>query len=207
MATPRTGRATADWSEAPLSDLVERLGRVPDRYREFTTTDDDARWRHGVDAELLGALADLGMPCDHVGGVARYDELDLANVSLSLKLPSPRFIAMRGWAAAIRARAVARPTTYTVTVGALCQHRSPKEPCSVEVSARLRGHPCVSAQGHGPLILTQHVPGREPREYPELAAFIGLISKVRFHLLPGGLREDIGFLREAGLADCALAST
>lgn len=206
MAAPRTGQVAADWSEAALNDLVGRIGRVPDRYREFTATQADARWRHGIDAGLLGALTDLGVPCDHTAGVSRYDELDLANVSLCLKLPSPRFLVMRGWAAAIRARASALPTTYTVTVGALCRHRSPDDPCSLEPSPRLRGRPGFSAPGQGPLTLTQQVPGREPRVYAELADFTAMIRDVRFHLLPGGLREDIGFLRESALGDCALAS-
>ncbi|MCV2458431.1 transglutaminase domain-containing protein [Streptomyces sp. ICN988] len=194
------------WWEAPLNDLVEKLGRVPDRYRHFTVTADEARWRHGVDADLLGALTDLGMRCDHVGGAARYDDLDLANASLSLRLPSPRSIVMRGWAAAIRTRAAARPTTYTVSVGALCQHGPADASCSIEASVHLRDHPGIIATGEGPLTLTHHVPAAKPQVYPQLAPFTELIREVRFHLLPDGLRDDVGFLRETGLADCALAS-
>ncbi|WP_380830807.1 transglutaminase domain-containing protein [Sphaerisporangium rhizosphaerae] len=189
-----------------MGDLVERLARVPGRYRRFVATREDATWRHGIGPEMLDALTSAGMPCERVDGATRYDELDLVNVSLSLRLPSPRLMVMRGWAAAIRATAHAGPTTYTVTINAHCRHSTPDEPCSIEASTELRGNLAVSAPRGGPLTLTRHVTAGEPRAYPDLAPFFGLIDGVRFHLLPNGLREDVGFLRETGLADCRLAA-
>ncbi|MGW2541427.1 hypothetical protein ACWC5I_11265, partial [Kitasatospora sp. NPDC001574] len=96
---------------ATLRAVVDRIVRVPDRFRSFTSTAADAARHFGIDEGLLTALTDEGLPCGGAGGAGRagvpggsggaggvrYDQLDLANASLSLTLPSARFMAMRGW--------------------------------------------------------------------------------------------------------------
>ncbi|MFJ3789438.1 hypothetical protein [Kitasatospora sp. NPDC090091] len=207
MAVPaRTARPAAD--ERTLRELVGRIGRVPDRYREFGQTAAEATWQHGIDEALLGTLTELGLPCRPGADGPRYDQLDLANVSLSLALPSARFMAMRGWAAAIRSAARASgATSYTVDVLPACPPGPREHDCNPAAAPLLREQPGFDGPAGGPFTLTRLVPARPAAVHPELAALTELVAAVHFHYLPAGLRQDVGFLREAALADCGLAAT
>lgn len=190
-------------SEA-LDVIVDRLRRVPDNYRRFELIGADARWQHGINAETLDELTSIGLP---VGSTGLYDQLDLANVSLALRLPSPRAMAMRSWSAAFRASADTSATTYEVQLIPICPKGSHEGPCSLEASLLLREQPEHSSENpDGTVTLTRHVRGAAGRTYPELDEVTGLVRDIHFHLLPDGLRHDVGFLREARLADCDAAA-
>lgn len=206
MAAARPGRMRPAPGEEPLSRVLGRLSRIPDRFRVFGESAADAQRRHGVDADLLDALTDLGLPFAPTVNGPRYDALDLANTSLALALPSPRLMAMRGWSAAIRTAASKAPTTYVVAVEPNCPHQDHDGPCTVETAPQLCEQSTFSRSPDGAITLTRHVRGRTAHEYPEVSGLTDLVRPIHFHLLPDGLSADVGFLRETGLADCSLAA-
>jgi hypothetical protein len=199
-------RTRPDLSPGTLAEVLDRVLRVPDKFRVFAETGEDARRSHGIDAGLLATLTELGLPCRPASGGTRYDRLDLANVSLALRLPSARYMAMRGWSASIRGAASAEPVTYGLTVQPSCPSGH-DGPCLVEADPMLHDLPGYATAPGGAFRLTRQVRGGKTGEFPEIAAFADLVREVKFHLLPDELSDDNGFLRESGLADCELAST
>jgi len=207
---PDTRRAPKPLPDtAELDDIVGRIRRVPDRYRDFRRAGAAATLPYGISAELLDALTALGLPHRSVAGATSYDNLDLTNISLSLALPSPRLMAMRGWAAALRSTGRATPAAlYTVQVVPTCPQGPHESPCMPEASPVLRCLPgFVPPVGGGTIALTRQIQGHAAEVFPELAEVTDLVRAVHFHHLPSELREDVGFLREARLADCGLAAT
>ncbi|MFC9431545.1 transglutaminase domain-containing protein [Streptomyces sp. NPDC056987] len=192
--------------EESLCRVVGRLRRIPDGFREFTQTGSDAGRRHGIHAELLDALVVSGLPYRATGAGPRFDGLDLANVSLGLALPSPRFMAMRGWSAAIRSAAHAAAVTYVVTVEPSCPKDSHPGLCSAEPAPHLRQLPGYRASSRGAFTLTRRVHGQTAHVRSDVTRLTDLVQPLHFHLLPDGLRADLGFLRETRLADCGLAA-
>ncbi|MFD5918981.1 transglutaminase domain-containing protein [Kitasatospora sp. NPDC058201] len=210
---------------ATLRAVVDRIVRVPDRFRSFTSTAADAARHFGIDEGLLTALTDEGLPCGGAGGASgaggagvsggsdgsggvRYDQLDLANASLSLTLPSARFMAMRGWSAALRTAAGAHgAATYAVDVLPACPAGAGEHGCRSLASAELRAQPGFTGPAGGPFTLTRQVRAQPAQVHPELAELTGLVADVHFHYLPAGLRNDVGFLRDARLGDCGLVAT
>lgn len=204
--TARQARLTGPPGEEPLRRVLGRLSLVPDRFRIFREDAGDAQRMHGIGARLLDTLTGLGLPHAPAGDGPRYDTLDLANVSLALALPSPRFMAMRGWSAAIRTAASSAPGRYVVTVEPNCRRQAHDGPCTVETAPELRAQPEFRRSREGAITLTRYVHGRTACVYPEVSGLIGLAGPLHFHLLPDELSSDVGFLRETGLADCGIAA-
>jgi hypothetical protein len=203
--TTHRARTRPEPSEELLTRVLRRVQLVPDRFKVFNEGDVEAKRKHGIDAGLLATLTELGLPAVSTGTGLRYDSLDLANVSLALALPSPRFMAMRGWSAAIRSASNAKPTTYVLSVEPHCP-TAHEGPCVIEAAPHIREQPEYSRSPEGAITLTRHVPAQLTREFPEAAALTSLIQHVHFHLLPDELRADVAFLRETHLADCGLAA-
>lgn len=80
-----------------LRGIVERVRLVPDRHRVFDQDTPAAMRIFRIGTPALSDLLDLGFPHRSSGGERYFDELDLANASLALRLPSPRYLAMRRW--------------------------------------------------------------------------------------------------------------
>ncbi|MFJ2095258.1 transglutaminase domain-containing protein [Streptomyces sp. NPDC087901] len=206
----------AESEEAALRAIVERIRRVPDVYRVFRQDTRDAGWHHGIEPPLLEALMEAGLPFRRTGGTVRYDQLDLANASLALRMPSPRYLSMRGWSAAIRATANT-PSTLTYEVEVKPSGRNgdpaaglgaaPTTDSRLEPAAPLLARPECGRSADGSVTLTRTVHGRSTRVFPEAEAITNLVAPIHFHLIPPELRADLAFLAESRLADCALAST
>jgi hypothetical protein len=73
--------------EAHVTQSIERILRVPGKYREFHTDINEANRRFAVKEPLLALLLDLGLPHVSRSGHLYFDGYDLFNVSLDLRLP------------------------------------------------------------------------------------------------------------------------
>lgn len=194
------------WPE--IGRVIDRTHRVPDSYRRFTATPALAHRLYRIDGELLGALADGGLRSCGTALGARYDELDLANVAISLRLPAPVFLAMRWWPANLRLIS-GTSSTYVVGFRSRCSGGNCRT-CAKSFAPELSNSGASFTETPGDLltdasatITTALQPVPLPRQVCDL--FAGF-DCVEWHLLPAELARDIGFIRAARLADCRLSS-
>lgn len=196
-------------SAEQLPGVVDRVRRVPDRHRVF---DQDAATAHRIfrlDDRVRSDLLDLGFPHRSSGGELRFDELDLANASLALRLPSPRYLAMRRWPEIFRSVAADRPVHYEVEVSAHCggegvdDHR-----CDFALPAEVLAlDPGQQLSADGKFTLSREVGGHGRAPAPDgLRQLFAEISGFEYHILPVALYGDLSFLAATSLADCELSS-
>jgi hypothetical protein len=191
-----------------LPGIVERVRLVPDRYRVFDQDTAAATGIFRIGAPVLADLLDLGFPHRSSGGERSFDELDLANASLALRLPSPRYLAMRRWPQVFRAVADDRPVRYEVEVAAECGSAVPGHQCDFRLPAEVLAlgvSPDASARKFklGREVGAARRTGEAPEELRRLFAEL---SRFQFHILPVALYGDLTFMAATSLANCELAS-
>lgn len=196
-------------SAEQLPGIVERVQLVPDRYRVF---DQDATTAHRIfriDDPLQSDLLDLGFPHRSSGGERYFDELDLANASLALRLPSPRYLAMRRWPEIFRSVVDDRPVRYEVEVAAGCGSDAPGHRCDFRLPAEvlaLGAGQDLSADGKFTLSREVGAAGHIGAAPAELLQLFAEVSGFQYHILPVALYGDLSFLAATSLANCELAS-
>ncbi|QUX26725.1 hypothetical protein KGD83_15150 [Nocardiopsis akebiae] len=191
-----------------LRDVAERVRLVPDRHRVFNQGTPTVLKVFGIGAPVLSDLLDLGLPHRSSGGERYFDKLDLENVSLSLGLPSPRYLAMRRWPEVLRAVVERRPVRYDLEVVAECDPEAPVHVCDFRLPAEVLALGTETDPAVRRLTLSREVgatgrPGEAPRE---LQRIFSEVSGFRFHILPEALYGDLAFVAETSLADCELAT-
>ncbi|MCC2321241.1 hypothetical protein [Cellulomonas xiejunii] len=191
-----------------LGAIVGRVRLVPDRYRIFDKNASTALRIYRLDASLLTELLDLGFPHDVSGGELFFDDLDLANVSLALRLPSPRYLAMRRWPEIFRTVGDGSPISYQVEVSAECGWAEPRHACEFQRAAELNALGADAGPSHQKFMLQREVggTGRAQNAPDGLDVLFAEVSEFRFHILPLALYGDLSFVAETSLANCELAS-
>uniref|UniRef100_A0AAU3GRH1 Transglutaminase-like domain-containing protein n=1 Tax=Streptomyces sp. NBC_01401 TaxID=2903854 RepID=A0AAU3GRH1_9ACTN len=191
-----------------LRGIVERVRLVPDRHRVFDQDTPAAMRIFRIGTPALSDLLDLGFPHRSSGGERYFDELDLANASLALRLPSPRYLAMRRWPAVFRAAADDSAVRYEVEVAAECDAPEPGHRCDFRLPAEVLALGAEPAAGARRFTLIREVgaTGRTGEVPEELRRLFAEVSRFRFHILPLALYGDLGFIETTSLANCELAS-
>jgi hypothetical protein len=190
-----------------LTSVVERLARIPDRYRRCTVSRSRAWRAYRVPDELLADLLDAGMPHEDGADGPTFDREDLKTVVLMLGLPSPKRAALVAMARALAAGAAAPRVRRTVTVRAYCPGRGHPGACRFAVAPALGATPVGDPpdQAFAREVLLR---GGEFRFALSAAErqLLAEAARLRFHHVPYELNQDLGFLAETGLADCTLAN-
>jgi hypothetical protein len=191
-----------------VRSAVALIDKVPGKFRVYEQSPEMAKSAHGISPQQLEALLDCGLPHQISGGVPLLDELDLANASFHLGLPSARSMAFRGWAGSLRTISKARSATYSISFRAQCPRPGHTGYCSLTQPSQI-----ASAIG---LASTRFPPPEFSCEFTTGKPSVLLASPfrnlmeslgdIKYHLLPNELHEDIGFLEDSGLADCPLAA-
>jgi len=191
-----------------LQDITARVRLVPDRHRVFDRDTSTALKVFGIGAPVLSALLDLGFPHRATGGQQHFDELDLANASLALHLPSPRYLAMRRWPDVLRAVAENRPVRYDLEIAAECDSAAPAHRCSFRLPAAVQALGAQPDDTARKFTLSREVgaSGRPGVAPPDLRRIFGEVSGFHFHILPKALYGDLSFVAATSLADCELAT-
>ncbi|AGL16378.1 hypothetical protein [Actinoplanes sp. N902-109] len=191
-----------------LRVVADRVRLVPDRHRVFDQDESVVQRVFRIGAPVLSALLDLGFPHRTSGTQRYYDELDLANAALVLRLPSPRYLAMRRWPEVLRAVVDDRPFQYDVEIAAACGWPGPGHPCDFHLAGEVLALKVAPSGAPGVYTLSREVgaTGRTVEATPELRELFAEVSGVEFHFLPEALRADLSFLAETSLADCELAT-
>jgi hypothetical protein len=197
------------FTDEAVQEVVDRIRRVPSTWRQYTVTADDLYRIHRVDPALQARLLDAGLPCKGAGDDRLFDQLDLENLGLGLRL-GPRWRIMRWWSEALSEHERFTAETYRIRIPLDCPAPSHSGECAFELDPAL-------VQELGPNdIRPDGVEGfcldvaRGPLTPFHLGAeFDGLITDaaaLHFHMLPNELTRDNGFVAETGLADCRSAS-
>ncbi|WP_155856104.1 hypothetical protein [Cellulomonas sp. URHD0024] len=191
-----------------LRDVVERTRLVGDQHRVFDQDTSLVQKVHRILPDVLSALLDLGFPHRLSGGERYFDELDLANVSLTLHLPSPRYLAMRRWPDVLRAVVADDPVRYEVEVVAECGSADPGHRCDFGLPGPVKSLVTASDEGPRAFRLRRDVGGcgRTGEAPSRLQTVFAELAGVEFYFLPEALRSDLAFLAETSLADCELAT-
>lgn len=189
-----------------IDDVIDRINRIPGSYREFTVPAPLPR-SFGIGGELLSELLSRGLPAEGPGPRRRFDARDLMNVGIELGLACDASRRMRLWARALAAVAGQDLVGYQLKMRVDCPDPGHQGNCPLELNpcvpqalpeGGLRREPAGFAMA--PVIAA----GREP--LGALAALIGDVQALRFHLLPVALASDLAFAADTGLADGPLAA-
>jgi hypothetical protein len=194
------GASAADKPQA----AVERILRIPNRYRRFTVERPELPRRFGIGDALLAQLLDLGVP--HADD--RFDRLDLENIGLALRLPCPRNTAMRWWARALSESRVDR-SADTLLLRAWCPAPGHPGECGLTIAPELSGAVVAQGESEPAGVWFKLSASRSELAWVFGPPLTGLFERARsleFHLLPPALNADLGFLASTGLADCQLAT-
>lgn len=203
------GGGGAEERSASEAHAVDKAGRIPGSLKQFTVDAADAARLHGIGSELQQRLLDLGLAHRGSGAERRFDRLDLDNIGIDLRLPCPRWTAMRWWSRSLPARVVPGPSEYDLVLRTECPTPELEHACEVVF------HPGTVKSGE-----PADVSRRPLEEYrielttqwtdhcfgEAFSALIAEILPVEFHLMPEPLVSDPGFVAAAGLADCRMAT-
>src|SRR4051794_32542246 len=96
--------------EQAVKEVLERAARVPDRFRRFEVGAETAARVHRIDGALLDEALDLGLAHQGSGADRRFDDFDLKNLGLALRIPSPAWLQVRLSAQPFNAAAIGTAT-------------------------------------------------------------------------------------------------
>jgi hypothetical protein len=194
------------FKEEKAREGLEKIHRVPDKYRSFRCDEEAAARQFHISDTLGEALLDLGLPHIRSGGRIMYDELDLVNIGMDLRLPTVNWSATRLWIKSLRtAQRIGHPV-YDFTLKTSCQSPGHAGPCDfrfephIEEAFQLKEiAPGMLQFRSSPLLDTYDFGGL-------LSPLIDEVQTLDFHRVPSVLARDIGFLRETRLAHCQSAA-
>jgi Transglutaminase-like superfamily len=192
-------------SDRRLADVLSRIATVPDRHRNFLVSVPEAMSGFGLDSDLVRAALDLGLP--HRGGEAdlRLDRLDLENIGSGLMLASPQRTAVTRWARTLRRVVRDQNGVYELRISWKCPDPGHAGVCSYDPAALVSALR-ISESSDGTAIGIVD-PLREAHDFgPDFAPVVAAAQALTFHRIPRALAEDLGYLKETGLADCRLAT-
>lgn len=193
--------------QVSVADVVQKLQRVPDKYRLFSERQGSLLQRYGLPDDVLTELLDSGMPHCRIAGDYLFDATDLNNVGIDMQLPSPRWTALCGWSRSIL-RVGANGLYKEIGVYAECARSHPLTDCRFKLNEVFYDHPSVTEvfEENDEFFLCLETPSVHRELVDLLRPLTVRAEELRFHLLCAELAEDAGFVADTGLADCRLAS-
>lgn len=206
--------------EQAVKEVLERAARVPDRFRRFEVGAETAARVHRIDGALLDEALDLGLAYEGSGADRRFDDFDLKNLGLGLRIPSPAWLQVRLSAQPFNAEAVAT-TTYRTRFqgrvgGAVLEPSSQLASGVVDGTLRRMGPDVFEADLH--VSAGENAPDADKGADKgvdegaadcarELGPVLPEAARLEYYLVPDELRDDVGFVRETRLADCRAGTT
>ena len=191
---------------ARVSELVDRIRRVPEGTRRFDVTPDAARRTYGIGDELLAELLGAGLPRDENSGHPRFDALDLENIALELRLSSPHRTAMRWWADSLARSDGAEGDSYEFEMRVVCPDPGHSGSCVFGVGSLVHEAAEMVEQLSAD---TFRITARRRRITAQLddrhASLLEEAARLRFHVLRPPASRDLEWMASSGLADCRLA--
>ncbi|MDX3231463.1 hypothetical protein [Streptomyces sp. ME19-01-6] len=198
--------------ERAIQDVLERAARVPHRFRRFEVKAETAARVHRIDEALLDQALDLGLAHEGSGADRRFDDFDLKNLGLALRIPSPAWLQVRLSAQPYNAAAVNTATYRTRFQGRRVSgvlEASPQLAAGVvDGTLRRMGPDVFEADLHASA--GENAPDADEGAADctrELGPVLPEAARLEYYLVPDDLRDDVGFVRETRLADCRAGTT
>jgi hypothetical protein len=192
--------------ETQVKQSIEKVLRVPGKYREFRADVNEADRRFAIKEPLLALLLDLGIPHISRAGNLCFDENDLFNISLDLRLPCVHWRFMRLWPKFLDLARQNTGAAYEFTVRAACPKPGHAGPCDFRFNSKIKSTLKVDRVSH--LVFQfRGSPISEEYDFGEsIAPIITEACRLQFYRLPNELTYDMQFLNDSGLATCQSAA-
>lgn len=192
-------------NDSRCADAMERLRRVPDEYRTFTTPASEARRRFGFDDPLLAELIARGLPHRGTGPDPMFDRCDLDNLSTGLGLASPQLAMTRRWAKSLHDQLGPGRGHFELRLSWRCPQPGHDGACDFRITPGIADLLPEAPTGNTAKILVEPV-AEEHQFGSELDQVVADARGLFFHSIPTILTDDLAFARITGLADCRLAA-
>ena len=184
--------------------VVDRLRRIPVSVRRFAVTPERAFENYRLDAGVLAACTRAGLPHVYDGDVPLFDDYDLTNLSLYLRLRSPGWAVMRYWAAVLT-RPAGEQRRYQLDYRPVCPTPGHPGECEFLCCTPGGGELVVRGRGDGSNVLAS-VGVDLYNDWPPLPAslveLIEEIADIEFFRLPDGIKRDLDFMLREKIGDC-----
>jgi hypothetical protein len=192
--------------ETQIRASVEKVCKVPDKYRDFSVDTSDAERRFAIKAPLLAALLDFGLPHTTNEGQLSFNDYDLLNIGLDLRLPNLHWRFMRLWPRFLSAARKRQDPVYNFTLHFACPEPGHAGSCDFKFNPKFEDK--VKAERVSPQTFQfQQRPISEMFDFGDsIEPIIAEACRLKFHVLPGEISSDMKFVRDSGLANCQAAS-
>ena len=195
------------WDESTLAAMVKRTQLIDRRFKTFTVNAIQAGSVYGLDNELAERLVRLGLPCALNNDELCFDEYDLHNIALFLRLPSIYRQAMQTWANTLDAVSSGRYGTFKVD-GLLLGGAGRLETQARVLGGVGDGREHAIAIGKSLLSVEVAIEFNWPETPVELQeVLLSLVETTDFCFLPEEVQTGSGFARSHGLADCVVGAS
>jgi hypothetical protein len=192
-----------------LEEAVERARRVPSEAKTFTVRASSV-CQYGFTDDHVRQLVQAGLPARTVDGETCFEESDLLNIGLLLRLRTPQRRAMDPWSKTLERRPTGGTTRLAVRMTARCPRPGHLGSCEFTVD------PVIDDTTTVPGSLAVVRPGTvdftielSEEDRVATAAQQQLLASLRalsFHGMPDRLLDDIHFVTTSSLANCDLAT-
>jgi hypothetical protein len=192
--------------EGQAKQSIHKILRVPGKFRDFRIDVNDAGRRYAVKEPLLALLLDLGLPHISKEGHLYFDEHDLYNICLDLRLPGVQWRFMRLWPRFLNRARQDPGAAYEFTVRAACPQPGHADPCDFRFNPEMNRNLRVE-QVSPQEFQFQGIPVSEAYDFgTSIEPVITEACRLQFHSLPSELAYDMKFLNESSLASCQSAA-
>lgn len=185
-------------------DVLPLLHHVPDHHRVFDLPQAKAALS-GMTPDLLARLVEIGLPYRDTPEGRAFDRYDLDNVALYSGRPSLQRMAMRSWRSALST--LDRPGGVPRRVLEYRLNDASQTDRPMTVATADQG--VVQIPRAGAVLWRQELsPPPPPARLPEplRSLMAEEMDGLRFFMLREGLRWNLEFVRQTGLAECGGAS-
>jgi hypothetical protein len=195
-ARPAPSLHTQDGARA----VVDHLRLIPDRYRTFGLTPADIRTRFGLGEPYLRILDAGALHRTGPDGGARYDEIDVLNLSIQLNAGSTAAMLRRMLPRSLARAGYAR---FEVTSLLTCPDPGHEGPCRYVLETDAERHE-TERHEHRPATFLSAVTvvERRPKIPADVVQVAQDIAGYDFYMLPPDLKAELHFIERTGMADC-----
>lgn len=201
-------------STADVESVMERLRRVPDGYRVFSEPANRVRRFYRIPDDLLERFVEQGLPHrpGKNGDGPVFDGMDLRNIVLHLRLPSPQQTSLKSMSRALIEGERPGVTRRTVNLQGKCPAPGHEGRCAYELAAQVSRSRHVTeirprADNHFEVdVVLRSSEVRYLSLSPAHRQLVEEVTRFEFHHVPFDLHTDLAFLADSGLADCRLAA-
>jgi hypothetical protein len=192
--------------QSQAGQSIEKILRVPGKYRRFDTSVAHADRIYAVKGALLTLLLDLGLPHVIRGDNLYFDDQDLSNLCMDLKLPGVQWRFMRLWPRFLDLARKDAGKAYEFTVRTTCPRPGHAGPCEYRFNDEFEKN-ITKLQRSERSFEFRGSPISEDYDFgASIDQIIAEASRLEFHALPTELADDMKFLNDTGLANCQSAN-